>query len=168
MYVIKARMHGCVRNDSETHSTGVTGLHSRLRCHFAHTRVFSLVSHTCVLAIYTPGKLWRAYCEYWALWIPWFILGLAQITKISKCFKIVYTEFRRKFYPNLLVWPTVLLALGHRAMGYVDPWSSFLNFDQVITRLNHYSIYFPGMAMHCWPLSCPESMPLWAMNKPSS
>ena len=31
MYVIKARMHGCVRNDSETHSTGVTGLHSQLR-----------------------------------------------------------------------------------------------------------------------------------------
>ena len=26
-----ARTHGCVRNDSETHSTGVTGLHSRLR-----------------------------------------------------------------------------------------------------------------------------------------
>ena len=26
MYVIKARTHGCVRNDSETHSTGVTGL----------------------------------------------------------------------------------------------------------------------------------------------
>ena len=55
MYVIKARTHGCVRNDSETHSTGVTGLHSRLRrscnpvtqsrafhCHFAHTRAFSL------------------------------------------------------------------------------------------------------------------------------
>ena len=55
MYVIKAKTHGCVRNDSETHSTGVTGLHSRLRrscnpvtqsrafhCHFAHTRAFSL------------------------------------------------------------------------------------------------------------------------------
>ena len=53
MYVIKARTHGCVRNDSETHETGVTGLHSRLRrscnpvtqsrafhCHFAHTRAF--------------------------------------------------------------------------------------------------------------------------------
>ena len=26
-----ARRHGWVRNDSETHSTGVTGLHSRLR-----------------------------------------------------------------------------------------------------------------------------------------
>ena len=57
MYVIKARMHGCVRNDSETHSTGVYELHSRLRrscnpvtqsrafhCHFAHTRAFSLYS----------------------------------------------------------------------------------------------------------------------------
>ena len=55
MYVIKARTHGCVRNDSETHSTGVTGLHSRVRwscnpvtqsrafhCHFAHTCAFLL------------------------------------------------------------------------------------------------------------------------------
>ena len=25
MYVIKAIAHGCVQNDSETHSTGVTG-----------------------------------------------------------------------------------------------------------------------------------------------
>ena len=59
MYVIKARTHGCVRNDSETHSTGVTGLHSGLRrscnpvtqsrafhCHFAHIRAFSLYYHT--------------------------------------------------------------------------------------------------------------------------
>ena len=30
MYVIKARTYECVRNDSEMHSTGVTGLHSRL------------------------------------------------------------------------------------------------------------------------------------------
>ena len=55
MCVIKARTHGCLRNDRETHSTGVTGLHSRLcrscdpvtqsrafHCHFAHTRAFSL------------------------------------------------------------------------------------------------------------------------------
>ena len=55
MCVIKARTHGCVRNDSETHSIGVTGLHSRLRqscnpvtqtrafyCHFIHTHAFSL------------------------------------------------------------------------------------------------------------------------------
>ena len=53
--VIKARMHGCVQNYSKTHSTGVTGLHSRVRrscnqvtqsrafhCHFAHTHAFSL------------------------------------------------------------------------------------------------------------------------------
>ena len=59
MYAIKARTHGCMRNDSETHSTGVTGLHSRLRrscnpviqsrafhCHFAHTRAFSLYALT--------------------------------------------------------------------------------------------------------------------------
>ena len=57
MYVIKARRHGCVRNDSETHETGITWLHSRLRrscnpvtqsrvfhCHFAQTRAFSLYS----------------------------------------------------------------------------------------------------------------------------
>ena len=55
MYVIKVRAPGCVRNDSEKHSTGVTGLHFQLRrscnpitqsrafhCHFAHTRAFSL------------------------------------------------------------------------------------------------------------------------------
>ena len=59
MYLIKARARGCVQNDSETHSTGVTGLHSQLRrscnpvtqsrafhCHFAHTRAFSLYAHT--------------------------------------------------------------------------------------------------------------------------
>ena len=59
MYVIKARTHVCVWNDSETHSTGVTGLHSQLRrscnpvtqsrvfhCHFAHTRAFSLYTRT--------------------------------------------------------------------------------------------------------------------------
>ena len=55
MYVIKARRHGCVQNDSETYLTGVTGLHSQLRrscnpvtqscafhCHFAHICAFSL------------------------------------------------------------------------------------------------------------------------------
>ena len=53
--MIKARTDGCVRNDRETHSTGVTGLHSRLcpsynpvtqsrafHCHFAHTHALSL------------------------------------------------------------------------------------------------------------------------------
>ena len=52
------REHGCVRNDSETHSTGVTGLHSRLRwscnpvtqsrafhCHFAHQCVLAIKPH---------------------------------------------------------------------------------------------------------------------------
>ena len=50
MCVIKAGTHWCVRNDIETHSTGVTGLHSQwsrlcnpvtqslvFHCHFAHT-----------------------------------------------------------------------------------------------------------------------------------
>ena len=58
MYVIKARTHGGLRNDSETHSTDVTGLHSRLcrscnpvtqscafHCHFAHPRAFWLYSY---------------------------------------------------------------------------------------------------------------------------
>ena len=58
MYVMKARMPRCVQNYSETHSTGVTGLHSWLRwshnpvtqsivfhCHFAHTRAFLLYWH---------------------------------------------------------------------------------------------------------------------------
>ena len=53
--VIKARAHGCVRNDRETHSTGVTGFYSRRRrscnpvtqsrafqSHFAHTHALSL------------------------------------------------------------------------------------------------------------------------------
>ena len=55
MCVINARTHGCVRNDSETHPTGATGLHDRrgrecnpvtqtraFRCHFAHTHAFTL------------------------------------------------------------------------------------------------------------------------------
>ena len=59
MHVIKARMARHVRNDSEMHSTGITGLHSPLRrscnpvthsrvfhCHFAHTRAF-VIEHTC-------------------------------------------------------------------------------------------------------------------------
>ena len=58
MYVMKARMPRCVQNYSETHSTGVTGLHSWLRrshnpvtqsivfhCHFAHTCAFLLYWH---------------------------------------------------------------------------------------------------------------------------
>ena len=68
----------CVRNDSETHSTGVTGLHSRLRrscnpvtqsrafhCHFAHTRAFSL--HT--FSAWKPACLTHppsaAYMRQW-------------------------------------------------------------------------------------------------------
>ena len=81
MYVIKARTHGCVRNDSETHSTGVTGLHSRLRrscnpvtqsrafhCHFAHTRAFSLYSSsTCPWQF----RNFRLQLEYVVLWFGW-------------------------------------------------------------------------------------------------
>ena len=57
MCVIKAGTHGCVRNDSETHSTGVTGLHSRL---VQSSNTVSCVSlsfrtHPCVLAIYPPN-----------------------------------------------------------------------------------------------------------------
>ena len=59
MYVIKARTHVCVRNDSETHSTGVTGLHSQSRafhCHFAHTRAFSLYNKS--RGIYHKGYIY--------------------------------------------------------------------------------------------------------------
>ena len=54
-----ARTHGCARNDSETHETALldctTGeagsaiqqhQSSAFHCHFAHTRAFSLLSHT--------------------------------------------------------------------------------------------------------------------------
>ena len=44
MYVIKARTHGGVRNDSETHSTGVTGLHSRRIQQHSLVR-FTVISH---------------------------------------------------------------------------------------------------------------------------
>ena len=48
MDVIKARTHGCVRNDSETHSTGATGLHFRY-----HSLVgFTVISHTLMLSRY--------------------------------------------------------------------------------------------------------------------
>ena len=84
MYVIKARTHGGVRDDSETHSTDVTGLHSRLRrswhpvtqsrafhCHFAHSRAFSLYSpRSCITRQdATPVSVNLYWAYKGALWL---------------------------------------------------------------------------------------------------
>ena len=100
MYVIKARTHGCVRNDSETHSTGVTGLHSRLRwtcnpvtqsrafhCHFAHIRAFSLYNFMYSYSL-SPTQIIsprgqqmhskiNKLCKPWKLW-PAYLLKLQR------------------------------------------------------------------------------------------
>ena len=87
--MIKVRTYGYVRNDRETHWTGVTGLHSRLRrscntvtqsraipCHFAHNHAFSLYSHT-----YLYDNLFAMYLQYYVYHLVMVILkgNLSQL-----------------------------------------------------------------------------------------
>ena len=69
MGVIKAMSYGCVQNDSETHYTGVTGLHPRLRhsCKSSNAVLYislSFRTHPGVLAIesYCYWHCWQQYC----------------------------------------------------------------------------------------------------------
>ena len=65
MCVITARTHGCVRNDSETHSTGVTGLHSRR--FRAHTCVLAIMLHHCSF-YWSSVKSFLANCFFNHWW----------------------------------------------------------------------------------------------------
>ena len=60
--------------------------------------------------------------------VPWCIQSLAYPKIITypthtiMQFLYVYIEYRRKVSTNSLAWLVILLAPGHWAMGYMEPW----------------------------------------------
>ena len=123
MCVIKARTHGCVRNVSEMHSTGVTGLHSRqscspvtqsraFHCHFPHTHTFSLYHHPREVRN-SINRHRKIYIDYRSKFSYRFILMISIIYGNITCYILIqwglvafsWEQFHRKHSIYLwLVW----------------------------------------------------------------
>ena len=120
----------CAQFHSETHSTGVTGLHSRLRrscnpvtqscafhCHFAHTHAFSLKSHVPVSA--GPVKIHETpkfglHCDDW--WpTTWWCMAICSYSydKISDMFSYHLWSFPRFRGHFPTKWPTRSHTISH-------------------------------------------------------
>ena len=80
----------------------------------------------CVKSFLVEHKyLFILHCQYHGCWSP--ELNVAKIFYLADfennaIFRSASIKHRRKQCSNPLAWPVVLLALGHQAMGYVEPW----------------------------------------------